>query len=107
MNLWLDDVRPMPASYDAWVKTYDEAVSHLKTGKVRRISFDNDLGSGRTGYDVAKFIAEMAIKGKIPPIGWTVHSASHVGRTNIIETMKQADVFWGFDGASRRSLDFF
>ncbi len=44
MKLWLDDERPMPAGYDLWATTVDEAVAVLKTRQVDTLSLDYDLG---------------------------------------------------------------
>ncbi|VAW81561.1 hypothetical protein MNBD_GAMMA12-2513, partial [hydrothermal vent metagenome] len=53
MKVYLDDERPTP---EGWVRVYwpDEAIELLKTGKVKEISLDHDLGDDErgTGYDV-------------------------------------------------------
>ena len=76
MKLWLDDIRA-PWKFGCigwtWVKTADEAIELLKTGKVEMASLDHDLqplhyeqlGYGEnllfsqeeTGYKVALFYA--------------------------------------------------
>jgi hypothetical protein len=88
MKLWVDDFRGAPAGW-AWAKTYDEALEALESGAVEQISLDHDLacfnadGEEKTGYDVAKFIAELAFKGQPHPLMWSVHSANPVGIANI------------------------
>lgn len=94
MKLWLDDVREMPDDFDVWVKTADEAIKYIDTGKVNFISFDHDLGEEETGYDVAVYIALKAFHNEIPRIEYVVHSANPVGRENIIFAMKNAQKFW-------------
>lgn len=101
MRLYLDDLRPTPASvwYDAALpfthspKTAWEAIELLKTGEVDFISFDHDLGPAEagTGYDVARWIEEQA--GTNPDFrvpDWSVHSANPVGAGNIQRAMLAA-----------------
>lgn len=94
MKLWLDDVRSMPAGYDVWAKTADEAIEYLKTGQVTEISFDHDLGLDKSGYDVAKWIEEQAAYGQIKSMIWHVHSANVVGAALITKAMQKANEFW-------------
>lgn len=90
MNIWLDDVRPPPDDTWLWAKTYNEAVFFICLSgsawepSLSRISFDHDLGEAKTGYDVAKFLAEMVEEGRVlKPRTATVHSANPPGRDNI------------------------
>lgn len=103
MKVWLDDTRPMPEDYTHWAKTSDEAIELLKTGKVEEISLDHDLGHShhdgfeeeKTGYTVAKFIEEGAIKGTLPPIRWLrVHTQNPVGKDNIKAALRNAVRAW-------------
>ena len=48
------------------------------------IAFDHDLGTGLTGYDVAKYI----VANDISIEGFSCHSMNPVGAKNIIETME-------------------
>ena len=70
-----------------WAKTYNSAVDkiNLFTGEeaVLYISFDHDLGIGKTGYDVAKYIVEHQVKVE----GFRCHSMNPVGRKNIEELL--------------------
>ena len=50
IRLWLDDVRPMPPSFNYWAKTAKEAIEILKTGRVVEISLDHDLGQDASSY---------------------------------------------------------
>ena len=110
MTLWLDDVRD-PKQYGfigaTWVKTYDEAIDALKSGKVTRASLDHDIGAcaecteaglhigdmktaettfynrcphAKTGYDLVCWMEENNIW---PPEGTRVHSANPVGRARM------------------------
>lgn len=53
MNVYLDDERETPAG---WLRAYlpDEVIKLLKTGKVKQLSLDHDLGNDTkgTGYEV-------------------------------------------------------
>ena len=94
--LWLDDLRPMPAEFNHHVKTADDAIKVLETGRVKRMSFDHDLGpeEAGTGYDVAKWVEEAAFNKEIPPFEWRVHSANPVGARNIENALKGAERYW-------------
>lgn len=82
MNLWLDDIRD-PHDHGAigytWVKTAEEAIAALKTGRVRFATLDHDLsvegqircqydgGEGRAysgGYEFRPCLADGT------PVGW-------------------------------------
>ena len=105
MKLWLDDerdpttptVQRMFGAHgdEVWVKTADEAIHMLRTRPVTAISFDHDLGEGKSGYEVAKFIEAAAYHATMGRIEWAVHSANAVGRANIVAAMKKAEEYWG------------
>jgi len=84
VKVFLDDERTTPKG---WYRVYwpDEAIELLKTGKVKEISLDHDLGDDErgTGYDVVLWIEETvftsAISGFKPPI-IRVHSANTSAR---------------------------
>jgi hypothetical protein len=96
MRIWLDDVRPMPAEYDVWLRTAEQAILAIRLGGVTAISLDHDLGdeSEKTGYDVARFIEEGAFNDTVAPIEIHVHSANAAGRQNIIRAIRKAEKFW-------------
>lgn len=93
IRLWLDDLREMPPEYTIWVKTAQEAIDILKTGKVVSASLDHDLGEGNgTGYDVAKFIEREAAN--LPPIKLQIHSCNPVGIQNMKVALQNAINIW-------------
>ena len=95
MNLWLDDIRKKPDGFDLHVTNVRSAKELIITGRVKFISFDHDLGDNQdTGYDLAKFIEELAANNMIPRLGWSIHSANPVGAEKIRQAMKSADRFW-------------
>ena len=98
INLWLDDIRD-PTEYGyvgwTWVKTYDDAISLLKTGDVVRASLDHDLSllatlgypdKEMTGYDVVCWMEEFNVW---PEEGVYVHSANPVGRQRMELVLKK------------------
>lgn len=108
-KLFLDDLRVPRMIYlsdyldefanNDWIiaKSFDEAVKIVEeNGCPEYISFDNDLGEGKTGYDFAKWIVEEAIyrqqenKEKWIPdnFKYYVHSQNPVGKHNIFCLME-------------------
>lgn len=85
--LFIDDIRmPHKANgYQLYVaRSYDEAIYALSQQEFDIISFDHDIGVGKTGYDIAKYIVENSIKIKE---GFFVHSSNPVGKFNIIQLL--------------------
>ena len=83
-QIFLDDVREAPKG---WTRVYwpKEAIALLKTGQVKEISLDHDLGNDArgTGYDVIKWIEEAVVtQGFKPPI-IHVHSANSAARVRM------------------------
>lgn len=90
MRVFLDDIRPIPQGFTHLARNYAEAVALLATREVTFISLDHDLGEddkAGTGYDVACYIEEEVLAGKIPAPGWEVHSSNPVGRGRIIQAL--------------------
>ena len=85
--VWLDDLREKPDGFDIWAKDYGSFVEYVKTeGKhisFTHISFDHDLGEGKSGYDCAKFLVEWCIENGYKVPSYEIHSANPVGRENI------------------------
>lgn len=92
INMWLDDLRD-PAKHGyigwVWVKTADEAIALLKTGRVQRASLDHDLtmeqtlgqhSAEPTGYTVVCWMEEHGVW---PPEGTKVHSMNPAGRARM------------------------
>ena len=94
--LWIDDVRPInfnrvPLGYERvdWAENYDQAIVWLKKfmdEKARIIvDFDHDLGEGKSGYDIAKWIVEQDYRRL--DCHFRIHSMNPVGAKNIRELM--------------------
>ena len=97
MKLWLDDLRLPPQGWH-WVKSAKEAIIILKSGVVKEISLDHDLGDDLamgTGYDVAVAIEQGAFSGVLAPLIWSIHSANPVGIQKMRQALYNADRFWG------------
>lgn len=97
MNVWLDDIRPMPKGFDTHVQSAKEAIALINTKKVKVISLDHDLGDEKlygTGYDVALHIEAGAFSAKIPRIQWQIHSQNPVGAKKMKQALDGADKFW-------------
>ena len=79
--IYIDDLREPLISEAEWVKTYNETVSVLRSipkDCCLMVDFDHDLGSDRTGYDIALWLVENEYTGM-----FRVHSMNPVGRNNI------------------------
>lgn len=93
MFLFLDDVRDpssiYPNSVEKWViaRKAEQAMRFLSKGNVEFISFDHDLGTELTGYDVACFIEDLVVVRKIKCPDFAIHSANPVGRNRIWAAM--------------------
>ena len=96
MNLFIDDERYPPNDGNSWiiVRNYEEAIAFLKahTNAPQHVSFDNDLGGAKEGYDIAKWMVEYDIKLNMVwiPINFSffVHSQNPVAAkaiTNLLE----------------------
>lgn len=83
MKLFLDDIRKTPEDY-LRVYDYNEFVEFIKTkGLPDFISFDHDLGEGKTGYDCAKFLVEFCMDCDLKLPEFIVHSQNPIGKENI------------------------
>lgn len=90
MKIYLDDVRDCPDGY-ILCRTAEEAIEYIKTGKVKFISFDHDLGEvPLSGYDVATFIENMVQQKEISCPCWSIHSSNPIGRKRIQQAMMSA-----------------
>ena len=96
--IYLDDERDPPVksnsklgievvvcrTYDSAIKTIDDAMSK---GQYVFLDLDHDLGPGKSGYDVCKYVVGNEIS-RIA--GYKVHSMNPVGRDNMIQLMDRA-----------------
>lgn len=98
VKLWLDDIRdPLKLGLVGWtwVKTADEAIALLSSGRVRRASLDHDLTISqtlgntdreKTGYDVVLWMEE---NNTWPPEGVSVHSMNPEGRIKMNKAIRR------------------
>lgn len=97
MNVWLDDIRPMPEGFDKRAYSAKEAIALIDAGQVKLISLDHDLGITEvygTGYDVACHIEAAAFMAKIPRLEWRIHTQNTVGAKNMKMALDSADNHW-------------
>ena len=81
--LYLDDLRPIPPKY-VGVRSYTEFVKYiLINGLPHLISFDQDQGEEKTGYDCAKWLISYCLDNNLQLPDYQVHSQNPVGRQNI------------------------
>ena len=83
--LFVDDERKPTTSLWRVAKTYEEAISILAEGEIEVLSLDHDLGEGKSGYDVAKWIVEH----NVWPRWINCHSMNPVGKANIRQLLKR------------------
>lgn len=103
LRVYLDDLRDAP---EGWVRTYtvEETVALLKTGKVKTLSLDHDLGGyshyneelatdglyasdftgEKTGYDVLLWLENEVYHRRLTPPEVEVHSANSAGRKRML-----------------------
>jgi len=90
-KLFIDDLR-MPTyiheNNNDWdiVTNYYDAVKYIKENGIPNIiSFDHDLGEGKTAYDFVKWLVFEYDNGKRFPndFNFMIHSANPVGAENI------------------------
>ena len=83
MRLYVDDLRPVP---EDWLiaRNYDFAIRVMTLLPLTAISLDHDLGEGKTGYDIAKWMVEH----NVCPQHIYCHSANPVGRFNILQLLE-------------------
>ena len=98
MKLYLDDVRHPSEQYsdsEEWtvVRTAEEAIKILESNVVTEISFDHDLGTELTGYDVATRMEELVVTGVIKMPECYIHSANPVGRQRIHAAIKNMETY--------------
>ncbi len=82
-KVFLDDLKEAPRDYIA-LKNYTEFVTFIEGNQLPTfISFDHDLGEGKSGYDCAKFLVEYCMDHKVGLPEFAVHSQNPVGKENI------------------------
>lgn len=92
MKVYLDDIRKPPAGWTL-VKWPDEVIKLLKTGKVKELSLDHDLGDDErgTGYDVILWIEEQVFKKSFQAPKIKVHSANVSARKKMVQGIKSIE----------------
>ena len=99
-RFYLDDIR-IPKPLDDWCIVRNAKVCILLIDELNKyspndiieISFDHDLGTDETGYDVAKWIEYNCYLHYMKCPKWKIHSANPVGRKNIENAMLNAEKY--------------
>lgn len=83
--IFMDDCRPCP---EGWLlaRSYDEMVNLLtkNKGNIKGISLDHDLGDGKSGYDLCKWIVE---NDNYPTDFITIHSSNPSGVQSMLQLL--------------------
>lgn len=98
MKLWLDDRRRPPSSDWTWVKTVDDAVEILVTGRVETASLDHDLSAaGATDQTGRDLLAWMSLHDVWPSAELRVHSGDPEARELMAELIATEGPFRRLD----------
>lgn len=95
MRLWLDDLRPMPESYDHHANSVNAAKMMIETAEesgeeIEIISLDHDLGDyAKYGGDGICLLDWLVERQTFYPI--VFHTANPVGRVNM---QRIKDCWW-------------
>jgi hypothetical protein len=99
IRLWLDDIRTPPNDTWTWVKTVDEAVALMETGRVTEASLDHDLGDEvPEGRRLVLWMAEHDIW---PSEAISVHSGNVVGHEYMVGVIERYSPLIRVAGKSR------
>lgn len=85
LRLWVDDLRPPPAPDWLWAKDVHDAKAALKTGEVKVVSLDHDLGDQpwehESGYDLVQWMCyQRLLPEKIVIHSWNPAGARRMAR---------------------------
>lgn len=85
MKIYLDDERPTPPGW-VGVKTAEETVRVLRTGRVTQLSLDHDLGPRAvgTGYDVLVWLEQAVFAGRLRVPKIYIHTANPSARVKML-----------------------
>lgn len=97
MKIYLDDIRfPKHPKGMTILRNYMDFMFTWECNKdvIDYISFDHDLGTGKTGYDALKIVEEDIMTGVIQRhIKLFVHSANPVGNEKMQKVIDNLDMF--------------
>ena len=95
MKIWLDDVRPPPDGW-TWAKSpssfwAEMAIAETADIEITAISFDNDLGDGKTeGWELVNSLLKILQRGVVRPLNaeLSCHSMNPVAKARIEATLE-------------------
>ena len=91
LQIWLDDERPAPRGWHL-CRWPIEVINMIKTGMVKAISLDHDLGDDArgTGYDVLLWIEQTLYEdNKFRPPGIEIHTQNISARQKMRSAVAQ------------------
>lgn len=92
--MWLDDLRVPTTEYN-WITNYNDFVTCItENGLPTSISFDHDLGTGKSGYDCAKWLVEYCLDNDLDLPDYHVHSMNPVGKRNIEALLENFNYYY-------------
>jgi len=83
ISLFVDDERTANHNFIR-AYDYDDAIQTMEEYDVQIISLDHDLGLGKTGYDITKWMVENDYWPKVI----IIHTANPVGSQNMIQLLE-------------------
>jgi hypothetical protein len=93
INIYLDDLRPAPDGF-ILVKSVKKCQRLIKDnkGNINILSLDHDLGEGKTGYDLVKWLCfyngRDGYEENLFPNKIFLHTANPVGRINMYRLLE-------------------
>lgn len=97
IKIWIDDTREKPVEYKVCVKSYQQFLNFIRCYNRNKnmnkeelfVDFDHDLGDGKSGYDIAKYIVENNIQ----LYGFRIHSMNPIG----VENIRSLLTYYGYE----------
>lgn len=87
INIFVDDIRPAPNDECIIARNYESAIFAIKffadTPHHIILDLDHDLGEGKSGYDICKYVVEN----EIAIYAYHIHSMNPVGVANMRQLM--------------------
>lgn len=102
IKLFVDDMRKCPSGWTP-ATDYEDAIGILSSGAVEEVSLDHDLGTKKTGYDVACWMEKMILGKTISPMRMNCHSANPPGRKRINLVFDNIRKYLEFDNIEKYS----
>ena len=93
MKLFVDDIRNPPDGSWWLARDYQGAIDLLQSCNISIVSLDHDLGTGQSGYDIAKWIEKQVFLHQMQAPEILCHSQNPVGKKNILAVVEAIEKF--------------